>query len=91
MIRSTILGLVLLAAAALPPSGHATECEGRCVGPNGAVAVVSAGTCGADEECRAGCEHGADGPARPYAACVSRATGAVVVRKPLARTDARRE
>jgi hypothetical protein len=91
MIRSSILGLALLATAGLPLSGHAAECEGRCVGPNGAVAVVSAGTCGADEECRAGCEASASGPARPYAVCVSRATGEVVVRKPLVQGDARRE
>ncbi len=59
--------LVLLAATA----ARATECVGRCDGPDGAARVVSAGTCDASASCRAGCDASGPGAPRPYADCVS--------------------
>lgn len=64
--------LILLLAAR---AGAASECEGICDDGAGSARTVSAGACRGDEVCRAGCDQSEPGIARPFAECVSQATG----------------
>jgi hypothetical protein len=82
------MALLLLATAA-PPARAA--CEGTCDDGAGGLMVVSAGECNAGEACHAGCDaSGSRGP-RPYAECVSLATGEAAPRPVIVPTDVRRE
>ena len=74
-MKTALLASACLLVLVSGRAGAASECEGVCDDGAGSARTVSAGACRDDEVCRAGCDESVPGGARPYAACISKATG----------------
>lgn len=74
-MKTALLAATCLLLLSSAPAPAASECEGTCEDGAGSARTVSAGICRGDELCDAGCDTSQPGAARPFAQCISQATG----------------